>query len=162
MKGFLLTPKYLFLIILLITATMFFPIILTVNKIMGTDISKKINVELLYESVITEDLLLSVLETTDSHGITVKEIIAKSVFDWERLKTEPAYVNGYFVDVQEESRNILEKYIQNSYRFSIVSDSNEIILAEKGKITETSDFADVRLLAYDKEYKIVLYTDEYA
>ncbi len=152
MKGFLLLPKYIFLVIFLIVSVIFFVGVEAVAKAVSLRASTEVNVNYLYRPVKTEDALLSFLETTDENGVRVFDILEAVAV----TRSKNVFVDGVGIDAEETLSGILSVYLTN-FRFVLSDGAGDILVLESGDLPEDPGFAETYFTVDGKDYRVTLY-----
>lgn len=152
MKGFLLLPKYIFLVIFLIISVIFFVGVEAVAKAVSLRASTEVNVNYLYRPVKTEDALLSFLETTDGNGIRVYDILEAVAV----TRSKNVFVDGVGIDAEETLSGILSVYLTD-FRFVLSDEAGDILVLESGELPEDPGFAETSFSVDGKDYRVTLY-----
>ncbi len=152
MKGFLLLPKYIFLVIFLIISVIFFVGVEAVAKAVSLRASTEVNVNYLYRPVKTEDALLSFLETTDGNGIRVYDILEAVAV----TRSKNVFVDGVGIDAEKTLSGILSVYLTD-FRFVLSDEDGDILVLESGELPEDPGFAETSFSVDGEEYRVTLY-----
>lgn len=157
----LLLPSKLlvFLIFVALSGILIFALFFT-NKVTGELVKVSVNAELLYEPLDNEDTFLSFLELTDNCGSRIRDIFVAAFYDWDNIRqNKPVYTNGCYTNLKELSKKALDIFVDGSYKIFLIKNNEEFTLIEKGEITKTTEFSDLKIILPEGELKILFYSD---
>jgi len=130
-----------------------------VNKITGSAISTELNAEMFYKPLKNNDALLSFLETTDYCGNRIRDVLSNGLYQIEKIrKKEAVYSKGCFSNLTEISEGFFGNYF-NFYKLYILKGNEEIVIAEKGKVTKDFEFSDLKFTTPQGDFILNFYSD---
>ncbi len=158
MKGVTYFLDLFFFLALAIVTILFLLAVFFVSKVYGEAVTIEHNIEILYEDSANEDILLSFLETTECE-VRMRDAIAEASYQLDKVgEKEHVYARGCIINLTSSSLLLLNNLTSQPYRLSIMKDSSEIVIAEKGKISNQYEFVETKLFTPNGEFKVMFYS----